>query len=201
MISVTYFFYDFIIEAWLGVLDIPTMIHHIIVVIFGASFIWNEGGAFEQNLCLLLGEISNPFLIARTLLKLSGRKETTFYTVMEAIFAATWLAVRLILAPLIYAYYVGFESIPLFQKLGVSSIIFVSCHWNIQILSMMFKKGYESYGFGWCEPIYYWMNEMYMGKGRGGRRKKIVYLVAFILIYAIPFVRYGLIEKTLFTVI
>lgn len=66
---------------------------------------------------------------------------------------------------------------------------------------MMFKKGFADYGFNWCEPIYVWMNEMYEGQGKGGQRKKVVYLIAFILIYGVPFVRYGLIEKTLFTVI
>ena len=57
----------------------------------GSQFYWNPYGGLEATTCMLLGELSNPFLVYRTILKLKGEKNTLKYKVCELLFMFSFL--------------------------------------------------------------------------------------------------------------
>ena len=49
----------------------------------------------------LMAELTNPFLILRTALKISGKKDTRIYEINEYFFAGGFLLIRMILTPVV----------------------------------------------------------------------------------------------------
>jgi hypothetical protein len=111
--SMAYFTYDSIIEIYYGTDDLLTNLHHVIVVFSTCFFFFNKYGGFEyignrfiHNITVLhlMAEISNPFLILRTLLKIVGMKDSKLYEINDIIFATVFLFVRMLLTPLAMIY-------------------------------------------------------------------------------------------------
>ena len=73
----------------------------------------------------LLAEVSNPFLILRTVLKLLKKKDTKLYRVNDVIFAAVFLFARVMLTPLFVIYMFEGDQVLYSIKLGVSFILYV----------------------------------------------------------------------------
>jgi hypothetical protein len=48
-----------------------------------------------------MAELSNPFLVIRTALKISGNKDTKMYLYNEIVFAFVFLLIRMFLTPVI----------------------------------------------------------------------------------------------------
>ena len=93
-----------------------------------------------------LAETSNPFLIYRTILRIQGKKGTTFYRINDIIFAAIFIIARIILTPMFLVYMFEGSRILYSIKLGVSIILFVQLIWGYRIIELVMeaiREGYE----------------------------------------------------------
>ena len=97
--SFCYFIYDFIAEYYFGCLDFLTCAHHVISMLVLSACFHNNYGGYEYVMTQFLGEISNPWLIIRTMLKITGKTDNLFYKCMEWLFAVSFLILRLFVAP------------------------------------------------------------------------------------------------------
>ena len=50
---------------------------------------------------MFIGEISNPWLVIRTLLKIKGDKNSLLYNINEIIFMVSFLVLRMIIGPVV----------------------------------------------------------------------------------------------------
>ena len=117
--SMAYFLYDLIMEAVYNVLDNITAVHHLCVIILGMYFYWNKYGGDEYLMTLFLGEISNPCLICRTILKSLRKTNSVYFTYVEATFVVSFLLVRVLIAPFWMEYVFQAENCPFGHKLGL----------------------------------------------------------------------------------
>jgi len=70
--AAAYFVYDSIIEIVYGTADTLTNMHHVFVLVACYFHLSNHYSGWEYVVLHFLAEISNPFLIIRTYLKISG---------------------------------------------------------------------------------------------------------------------------------
>ncbi len=86
-----------------------------------------------------MAETSNPFLIYRTLLRIQGKKDTTFYRVNDVIFAVVFIVARVFLTPLFVVYMFEGYNVLYSIKLGVEFILFVQLMWAYRIIELVFE--------------------------------------------------------------
>lgn len=145
--SCGYFIFDSIIEYYYNTNDILLNLHHVVVVITTVMSLRNKYSGFEYMLSILCAEASNPYLVIRTTLRITGKKQTSLYANNDLVFAAVFLLMRLIICPLLLL--MCFESPHCIYaaKLGVCIVLFVSLLWAYKIFKGIFeliKKSYES---------------------------------------------------------
>lgn len=95
--------------------------------------------------CRLLAEVSNPFLIFRTLLKILGKKDTKFYRVNDIVFAVVFITARVLVTPLLMVYIYEGENILYSVKLGISLVLYVQLFWAYRIIELIFETIVNSY--------------------------------------------------------
>jgi hypothetical protein len=81
-----------------------------------------------------MAEISNPFVIVRTLMKIKGLRGHSIYFINELIFAIIFIFVRVFLTPCIMIYMYEGDKILFTTKFGTSFILFVQLYWCYRIL-------------------------------------------------------------------
>jgi hypothetical protein len=94
--SISYFIYDTIAMAVEGILDTSMIIHHPLCL-FGLFIPLYEN--VSGNFCMLaifLSEISNPAMHLRHMLRLSGRRYTKAYEIVEVSFISMYIYARII---------------------------------------------------------------------------------------------------------
>ena len=132
--SMAYFTYDSIIEIYYGTDDLLTNLHHVIVVVSTSFFFFNKYGGFEYigtisfdnfTVLHLTAEISNPFLILRTLLKIGGMKDSKLYEINDLIFATVFLFARMLLTPLVMIYMYEGRNVLTAAKFGTQFVLFI----------------------------------------------------------------------------
>lgn len=90
---------------------------------------------FDYLLVLhLMAELSNPFLLLRTGLKIIGKKHTKLYEINEIVFASVFLILRVILTPLVLIPLYEGDNILAVDKLGTSIIFYIQLFWAYKIL-------------------------------------------------------------------
>ena len=87
-----------------------------------------------------MAEISNPFLIFRTVLKITGMKDTTIYAVNDIIFASVFLFVRMLLTPLALVYMYEGSKVLFAAKIGISFVLYIQLFWCYRILYLILEK-------------------------------------------------------------
>ena len=122
--STAYFIYDFIIELYYDILDIKTALHHIAVFSLGIYYFWNPYGGDEYIMTLLLGELANPCLISRTIFKTLRKTNSVKFVIIEAVFAVSFLALRLAITPLWLEAVLSAENCPFECKFGIAFVLF-----------------------------------------------------------------------------
>jgi len=93
----------------------------------------------------LLAEVSNPFLILRTILKLLNKKDSTLYRVNDVVFATIFLVARVLLTPLFTIYMFEGHNVLYSIKLGVCFILYVQLFWAYRILYLICEGAREPY--------------------------------------------------------
>ena len=123
--SVAYFTYDSIIEVYYKTDDFLTNVHHFLVLSASIFHLKNQYSGYEYILMHLVAEMSNPFLIIRTILKIMNKKDSIIYVASEVLFAGVFILMRLIVTPwLLIALYEA-ENVVYSTKLSISLIQFV----------------------------------------------------------------------------
>ena len=93
----------------------------------------------------MLAEVSNPFLIFRTILKILGKKDSTIYKVNDYVFAIIFLVARVFLTPFFLIYMFEGHNVIYSIKLGVSFILYVQLLWAYRIIYLIFDGFREPY--------------------------------------------------------
>ena len=96
-----------------------------------------------------MAEISNPFLIIRTILKIRGMKDSKFYEVNDIIFATVFLFVRMLLTPLAMIYMYEGRNVLTAAKFGIQFVLYIQLFWCYRILFLVAEKvknGYKAKG-------------------------------------------------------
>jgi TLC domain len=81
--SLGYFTYDMVYAEIFGVHDLPMRFHHVCVIIGGFSLYTQDKGGSIGALCLVITELSNPFMQLRLIMKTLKKDNTPLYTFIE----------------------------------------------------------------------------------------------------------------------
>lgn len=198
--SMAYFAYDTIIEIYYKTDDMLTNFHHFFVL-FGSFFhVRNTYSGYEYILMHLVAELSNPFIIVRTMLKIMNKKDSPLYAACEVLFAAVFILMRLVVTPfLLIAIYEG-DNVIYSTKMCISFVQFIQLFWGYRVLLMVFDKVksiYESKGK--IMPYGYMMIHNFIKSLLTNRKVSLPFnTMMFILSCIAPQLYYGLVRKTLF---
>ncbi|KAL3162496.1 hypothetical protein ABBQ32_010157 [Trebouxia sp. C0010 RCD-2024] len=124
-ISLGYFTYDMLCCLYID-LDFANVAHHFCTMLGLAVGVCNGVSGTELTFCLLLMEISNPFLHGRFLLKL--------------VFAISFFVCRLLIGPVVVYYTWVCPSSPTIVKVGGIGIQVVSLFWFYKIAQIAIGK-------------------------------------------------------------
>jgi hypothetical protein len=103
VMSSGYFIYDFLSMAWFGLLDVDMTFHHFVSVGGLTLTLYSGTGANFICMSLFFGELSNPAMHMRVMLKHLGLRYTKAYEVAEFIFFVTYFFGRVIIQhPVVY---------------------------------------------------------------------------------------------------
>ena len=147
----------------------------------------------------LLAEVSNPFLILRTCLKLLKKTDSTLYKVNDVIFAFVFLFARVFLTPFFVVYMFEAHNVLYSIKLGASFVLYVQLFWAYRILYLIFEKAREPYvkkdkkAPKWVELSFGAMEAVQ----NNAKVRKAVAFSQFVIIFVVPHVYYGYFTKTL----
>jgi hypothetical protein len=72
-----------------------------------------------------MAEVSNPFLIVRTILKIKGARNGNLYKINEFLFATIFIPVRMVITPLALIYVYEADQVIYGTKFGVAFVLFV----------------------------------------------------------------------------
>jgi hypothetical protein len=123
--STAYFLVDEIMETIDGTSDFLTHLHHAAVLFGGANHMMDYYSGHEFHLMLIVAEISNPFLITRTMLKIVKKDSGLIFDIAEYGFAVSFLFCRSILTHwLVYRIYEG-DNVIVTSKVCVSFVNFI----------------------------------------------------------------------------
>ena len=152
-------------------------------------------------MCMFLGELSNPCILLRTILKLKGETTTLLYQINEIFFMIFFLVLRNVIIPIANWKFFEYEQISMTLKLATALILMISTVWTLQIISMALGKGVEDFGMWFLQPLNKLFYMMYRGKGVGFYLKIGWFMFFFWLFIIRPVMYFGFERKNLFTVL
>lgn len=124
MLSMAYFIYDSLCMLFEGTIDTFIVIHHIFAFMgLYFPYLENINGIYSM-LGIFMGEISNPIMHTKNLLKLNGMKYTQAYEVSEIIFLIIYYIARALLAPPVIYQAIICPSVNVIYKLTCYILIF-----------------------------------------------------------------------------
>jgi hypothetical protein len=92
-----------------------------------------------------MAEVSNPFLIFRTVLKITGLRDSKIYEINDIIFASTFIVVRMFLTPLVMIYMYEGTKVLVASKIGISFVLYIQLFWCNRIIYLIAEKIKKSY--------------------------------------------------------
>ncbi|KAL3141132.1 hypothetical protein ABBQ38_003483 [Trebouxia sp. C0009 RCD-2024] len=138
-ISLGYFTYDMLCCLYID-LDFANVAHHLCTTLGLAVGVCNGVSGTELTFCLLLMEVSNPFLHGRFLLKELGWKQTHLSVINDLAFAISFFVCRLLIGPVVVYYTLVCPSSPTIVKVGGIGIQVVSLFWFYKIAQIAIGK-------------------------------------------------------------
>ncbi len=106
-----------------------------------------------------MAEVSNPFIIIRTILKIRNMKDSTFYAVNDMMFASVFLFVRMWLTPLAMIYMFEGRNVLAAAKFGIQFVLYIQLFWCYRILFLLAEKIKGGYKGENNEPL--WVKTFY----------------------------------------
>lgn len=139
-ISVGYFLYDFVALWFYGLIDVAMVIHHTVCVI-GMVIPLNSGvsGNFVV-MAIFIGEISNPFLHLRSVIRQYGMKNTLVYDVVDYSFAGLFCFCRIYFGVQAVWSNINCERNHILVKLSSCGLLLHSIYFIFTILGILRKK-------------------------------------------------------------
>jgi hypothetical protein len=138
-VSLGYFAYDTICCLFIDQ-DLFNFTHHVCTMLGLAVGVCNKVSGKELTVCLLLMELSNPFLHLRALFKELELKDTPLSTANDVLFAVSFFVWRVVVGPLVVYYTMRSPSSPTIVKVGGLGIGLISWIWGYKILAVMRHK-------------------------------------------------------------
>jgi len=199
-----YFFFDSVIEIMYGTDDALTNIHHVIVLVVNYTHMNRTYGGFEFCLLYWLAEVTNPFLILRTVWKITGNTNTWYYNLNDKIFAASFILVRMVLSQFGLIYIFEGDNVLFVSKIGFLFIIYISFLWGFVILyniAVVVKGAFETVETkdkGQIPVVVLAFYDFTYNIEHDKRVKRIFQLSCFFIIVVMPIGYYGFIRGNLF---
>jgi hypothetical protein len=182
--SLSYFIYDTLISEYYRYNTLPMTFHHLTTLGVVGFAVVLQKGANEVGIALLCAEISNPFNLAREILKHYKMENTKLFFLTSVTFASLYTVTRFIFVPLhMKIMYPGSTHIGI--KLLAATVWFISWHWLFVIINLLckevrdFLKKYESKSNFWG-GLYSFVTQL---------RKNKIFMAAFYATAA--FLSYG----------
>ena len=146
-----------------------------------------------------MAELSNPFLICRTVLRILGKKDTMLYKVNDIIFAIVFILMRVILTPMFLVYMFEGHNVLYSIKLGICVILFVQLFWAYRIIYLILEMIREPYiKKEKTPPVLLEMGYQIMHKVEKDKKYRMgVTITNFIVIFVVPHIYYGMIVGNL----
>jgi len=142
--SVSYFIYDFIACAMLGLMDISLVLHHSMCVGGFSSCLYYGKSAMESIVGLYLSEISNPSMHLRIILRNLGLRHTKLYNRLEMSYIGLYIYGRLYIgAPHIFKTAISENSV-MGVRIFATMIELQSIYFMYQMIFIV-KQRYEEY--------------------------------------------------------
>lgn len=138
-LSLGYFTYDMLCCLYIS-LDVADLAHHLCTMLGLAVGVCNGVSGAELTFCLLLMEVSNPFLHGRFLMKELGWKETSLSSMNDIAFAVSFFICRLLVGPAVVYYTLKCPTSPMIVKVGGIGIQVVSLFWFYKIVQIVTRK-------------------------------------------------------------
>ena len=85
----------------------------------------------------IVAELSNPFLIIRSVMKIFKVRTGAFYTINERLFAGTFLLMRMIVTPLLMIAIYEADNCIYTTKLCIGVVLFIQLFWCYKILILL----------------------------------------------------------------
>ena len=142
-----------------------------------------------------MAEVSNPFLIVRTILKIKGARNGTLYKINEFLFAIIFIPVRMVITPLALIYVYEADQVIYGTKFGVAFVLFVQLIWGYQIMNLMSGALVEMFPKSAPVGAFHKFTEIL---AKNQKVRKVLFPINAILIFLVPHYYYGFIRKTLF---
>ena len=135
-----YFVYDTILGEIYGTNDALMRFHHLFSLVGGPTAILNKYGCSNAINGIIVGELSNPFMLTRVLLKTLNLSNHGLYTFAEITFAVVFIICRAFVGVYYsYANYMCTQG-PLMLDLVNSAFMILSSFWLVTILSTIGMK-------------------------------------------------------------
>jgi TLC domain len=144
LFSLGYFVYDMVCCLWIEMienrLDLATAFHHVVTILGLVVGVSQGISGHELLLCLVLMEVSSPFLHLRYMLREIGLGSSRMASYNDIAFALSFLVCRDVLAlPVVYWTVVS-STTPLLVKAGGLGVLLVSLFWTGKLLSILKRK-------------------------------------------------------------
>jgi len=142
--SISYFIYDFLAMAYYGLLDWAMSIHHFVSVL-GQILTLASGHSGILLMCgMFVGEISNPSMHFRMILRHLGLRYTLAYEILEILFIIFYIIGRMVVATPTLYYIDTCGSVNIILKVCLSLLWFQTIYFiyasMVGILMKRFKE-------------------------------------------------------------
>lgn len=144
LISKAYFFYDTIACIFLGISNIPMLLHHSFCILgFYSSILYNLS-ATEIIKAMLATEITNPVMHMREIFKNYNMKKTKIYLIFELMYMSLYILARLGWGT--YLMYLTFScsSSLVLVKISALFLFFQSAFFSYKMIGL-FRSRFEEY--------------------------------------------------------
>lgn len=198
--AAAYFVYDTIIEIYYGTDDLLTNMHHFFVLVGSFFHLRNNYSGYEYVMMHLVAELSNPFIIVRTVYKIMNKKDTMIYYVSEVMFALVFIVMRLFVTPLMLIAVYEADMCVYSTKLCISFILFIQLFWSYRILLLLFEKIKSYYeDKGRKMPYGYMQIHNFIKSLLNNKKVSIPFnIFTFIMVLVVPQCYYGYVRGNLF---
>ena len=95
-----------------------------------------------------LAEVTNPFLIMRTVWKITGNTSTWYYSLNDRLFAGSFIIVRMVWSPFVLIYIFEGDNVLFANKIGFVFIIYISYLWGFVVLyniAVVVKESFQAF--------------------------------------------------------